>query len=247
MRRGFPLNQGKETWSILSEIQNKGYSYFFTDWLDLILNSLLSLTENMEELCNKKDILAMNKGQYNDRYMEIVKKYQERDEGKKIGERTIDLFAKAWGSLHAETLESKKDILGEIFQAKISYGANGQFFTPEHITDCMSAIAMGKHSDKPETIMDPCVGSGRMLLSAAKENPEGYFVGQDIDEVCCKMAAINLWMFNLNGEIRCGNSLTNEISKRWIIRKGGFIYEDLKPKIKYSREKIEKQSTLKCN
>jgi len=76
-----------------------------------------------------------------------------------------------------------------------------------------------------ETVMDPCCGSGRFLLSRAKKNPDNYFIGQDIDERCCKMAVINLWIRDLNGEIRYGDSLTNKINKVWIIRKGGFLYE----------------------
>ena len=136
-------------------------------------------------------------------------------------------FTKAVGLLMQETLESKKDVLGEIFQAQITYGEHGQFFTPEHITDCMAQIVMPEEcpNDKPETMMDPCCGSGRFILSAAKTNPNCYFIGQDIDERCCKMAAINMFIFNLEGEIRCGDSLANRIDKVWKIKKGGFIYE----------------------
>ena len=253
MTTGYPVNQGKETWKLLSEIRNKGYSYFFNDWLDLILNSLLSMTENLQEVHATKDLNKMSKGQYNDRYMEIVNRYQERDQDKKIGERTIDLFAKAWGMLCKETLESKKDVLGEIYQAQITYGEHGQFLTPEHITDVMSKMicqpaAVTKCNKMlPETIMDPCCGSGRFLLSSAKENPNNYFIGQDIDERCCKMAAINLWIFDLNGEIRCGDSLTNKINKRWILHKGGFIYEDLDPKSEQTKEEgvLEPRTKLK--
>ena len=243
--KGYIPSIGKETWKILSEIRTKGHSYFFNDWLDLILNSLLQLTESMtnptsrismiNSINDTNDINDILKGQYNDRYMEIVEKYKERDEGRKIGERTIDLFASAWGALYKETLESGKDVIGEIFQAQITYGEHGQFFTPEHITEVMAKM-VGKDSvskgvqKSPETVMDPCCGSGRFLLSSAKNNPNNYLIGQDIDERCCKMAVINLWIFDLNGEIRQGDSLARKIDKRWIIRKGGFIYEDLEKK-----------------
>lgn len=255
MKKGFPINQGKETWKLLERIRNQGYSYFFTDFLDLILDSLLSMTENIQEVHSKQDINQISKGQYNDRYMEIVKKYP-RSKGQKVGEGTIDLFSKAWGILYKETLESKKDVLGEIFQAQISYGEHSQFFTPEHITDVMSELVGKEVTESKQTVtktvtktvMDPCCGSGRFLLSRAKKHPEDYFIGQDIDERCCKMAVINLWMFDLTGEIRQGDSLTGRINKRWIIRKGGYVYEYLEPKIDYYSKKdeikIEKQLTL---
>ncbi len=168
--------------------------------------------------------------------MEIIKKYTEGTPG----HRAIDHFQMAFGLLLQETLETGKDVLGEIFQAQITYGEHGQFFTPEHITDFMSKMLVPSKKEKvgtnmsthmstdigTQTVMDPCCGSGRFLLGSAKENPNNYLIGQDIDERCCKMAAINLWIFNLNGEIRWGDSLTNKINKRWIIRKGGYIYED---------------------
>jgi type I restriction-modification system DNA methylase subunit len=234
MKKGFPIQTGKETWKELEAIRNRGFSYFFTDWLDMILCSLLALTENHMDALAKQDINEISKGKYNDKYMEIIKKYSEG----KIGERAIDHFANAFKLLITESRESKKDVLGEIFQAQITYGEHGQFFTPEHVSDFMSKIVMPEKcpndnsvpekevQSEPETIMDPCCGSGRFLLGAAKENPDNYFIGQDIDERCCKMAAINLFIFDLNGEIRWGDSLANKINKCWIIRKGGFIFED---------------------
>ena len=249
--KGYPVQIGKKTWKELEYVRNRGNSYFFNDWLDIILNSLLSLTENLNEIGISMDIQKASQGKYNDRYMEIVKNYSEG----KIGERAIDHFQRAFGFLMEETLESGKDVLGEIFQAQITYGEHGQFFTPEHITDVMTAIVgtekkdkLGTHSDgneMGETMMDPCCGSGRFIISSAKQNPDNYFIGQDIDERCCKMAAINMFMRDLNGEIRLGNSLANKIDKRWIIKRGGFIWEDDHPKVFQESEQIKEESVLK--
>lgn len=224
MKKGYPIQIGKQTWKELEQVRNHGYSYFFNDWLDIILNSLLALTENHLDALAKQDLNEISKGKYNERYMEIIKKYSEG----KPGERAIDHLTRAFTFLLQETQETQRDVLGEIFQAQITYGEHGQFFTPEHVTDFMSQILISEQAtDKdPETVMDPCCGSGRFLLGSAKNNPNNYLIGQDIDERCCKMAAINLFIFNLNGEIRLGNSLANKIEKRWIVRKGGFIYLD---------------------
>jgi hypothetical protein len=34
-----------------------------------------------------------------------------------------------------------------------------------------------------------------------------------------------MWLFDANADIRCGNSLTQQWSVGWIIRKGGYIVE----------------------
>jgi type I restriction-modification system DNA methylase subunit len=228
MKKGYPIQTGKKTWEQLDKIRSRGYSYFFNDWIDLILNSLLQLSESMNSINTINSMTQENmQGKYNDRYMDIVHKYMDNGAVRKIGERTMDYFQKAFFELIKETEESKKDVLGEIFQAQITYGENGQFFTPEHVTECMAQIVIGE--EKKETLMDPCCGSGRFILSAAKINPEGYFIGQDIDERCCKMTVINMFLRGINGEVRFGDSLVNKCKKRWFIL-NGFIFEDDQPK-----------------
>jgi len=96
MKKGYPIQTGKQTWKELEQVRNRGYSYFFNDWIDLILNSLLSLTDNLQDIGISMDIQKASQGKYNDLYMEIVKKYQERDKTRAIGERTIDHFQKAF-------------------------------------------------------------------------------------------------------------------------------------------------------
>jgi len=59
---------------------------------------------------------------------------------------------------------------------------------------------------EPIKIMDPCVGSGRMLLAMASQFP-GWatslglvqFYGQDIDPVCVQMTNVNMMLYGLNG------------------------------------------------
>jgi hypothetical protein len=61
-----------------------------------------------------------------------------------------------------------------------------------------------------KTVMDPCCGSGRMLLAVAKINPHWTFHGQDVDIRCVRMCAINLAFRGLNGLVIHGNMLRNE-------------------------------------
>ena len=60
--------------------------------------------------------------------------------------------------------------------------------------------------EKPIQILDPCVGSGRMLLAAAAEFPQwankfGFvqFYGVDISPVCVSIARLNISLYGLNG------------------------------------------------
>lgn len=254
MKKGYPVQIGKQTWKELEAVRNKGFSYFFNDWLDIILCSLLSLTENHSALCSTLEMSSISKGKYNDRYMKIIKKYTEG----KPGVRAIDHLQRAFSYLMIETEESGKDVLGEIFQAQITYGEHGQFFTPEHITDVMAQmvgkdvgtkwVQDGKECKK-EVMNDPCCGSGRFILSMAKSNPNCYFIGQDLDARCCKMTVLNMFMHDLEGEVRQGDSLAFKIDKRWIIKKGGFIYEDdqprdVRPKAVAKPEQTKQESVL---
>ena len=218
MSRGYLITNGKEVWQELEKVYH--YSNYFEDWIDLILNSLLTLTDNLqrEGLIEKFKENKLD-GKYEARYMEIAKRYES---DRKIGERPMDYFAKAWGLLMKETQEKQKDILGEIYQSRITHGEHGQFFTPEHITDFFSELIEPKNNEK---INDPCCGSGRMLISASKKSPDALFFGTDLDSRCAKMAVLNMFIFNLNAEIYWGNSLSHEMFKRWITRKGGFVFE----------------------
>ena len=84
--------------------------------------------------------------------------------------------------------------------------------TPEPICDMMAAMNLPQEKtdlDGRRTVNDPCCGSGRMLLAAAKVQPNWQFVGQDVDLRCTRMTAINLALRNHYGHVVHGNSLTN--------------------------------------
>lgn len=76
-------------------------------------------------------------------------------------------------------------------------------------------------------VLDPCCGSGRMLLAAAEINRHWEFVGQDIDIRCVRMTALNLAFRNLYGYAIWGNTLALE--KKLVYRTGfdgrGFLRE----------------------
>lgn len=242
MKRGTTrdLVYGKEIWEQIEEVTHV-YSPndVFNDWLDIIINAYLSLTDNMYRN-NFLDKATKNKldGIYEDRYMAIVKKYNDRNLSKG---RPIDSFSAATGLLFKKSIEEQKDVLGEIYQVMITGGESEQYFTPESLTDMMNQIVMPAPG---ESVCDPCCGSGRMLLSAAKINPEVSIYGEDIDIRCVKMTVINMLIFNLNAAIDWGNSLSDVVWTRWVVKKGNFLYEIPGEEIKKQPEKEKTETPL---
>ena len=165
-------------------------------------------------------VCALSGGQMEKEYLGLVRPYGDGP----IGQRAIDAFPEALGDLIVVMEKTRKDILGDIFQGAISYGHNGQFFTPEPVCEAMARMSMQQGAER---VIDPCCGSGRLLLAAADVNPHATFFGQDIDLRCVRMTAINLALRNLYGQVVLGDSLRNE--QRLVYQTGfngqGFITE----------------------
>ncbi len=168
-------------------------------------------------------ICTLSGGQMEKEYLELVRPYGNGE----VGRRAIDAFPVALGDLIVAIEKTRKDILGDIFQGAISYGHNGQYFTPEEVCKAMARLSMEQAVAGPARIIDPCSGSGRLLLAAAEVNPHARFYGQDIDIRCVRMTAINLALRNLYGQVVLGDSLRNE--QRLVYQTGfngkGFIAE----------------------
>ena len=164
--------------------QSKQEEAVFTDFLDMV-------------------ICALSAGRYEEEYLSIVKRYTKEE---------INLFSELMAEMIIVMDDSGSglsDCLGEFYQVHLSRGRHGQFFTPPHVCDMMAQVTMNKEMTG-KTILDPCCGSGRFLLSAAKVSRNNYFFGADIDQRCVKMAAINLCLNALTGEVAHMNSLTGE-------------------------------------
>jgi type I restriction-modification system DNA methylase subunit len=144
---------------------------------------------------------------YEDEYMRVIEPY------KALG--TLKYFPELFAELILYLEENKdnsqgNDLLGTFFEQELSRGRNGQFFTPFHVCDMMAQITKGEET-KPVNVIDPCCGSGRMLLAFAKGSRfmHGYY-GIDIDSRCAKMTAINLFLNGLRGEVMCGDTLARD-------------------------------------
>lgn len=235
---------GKEVWKELEAVISSGHDRHtvFNDFLDFVLNALLSLTDNLkrhsyEEFMERATTNTFD-GVYEEMYMEVVGRYKN---DRVVGEREIDHFAKAWALLQAETIEKQEDIIGLIYEQCITFGERGQFFTPAHLADMIAKMIC---PEKGETVTDPSgCGSGKMLIAASKISPNAYFEGRDIDSRCVRMAVINMHLLDLNAKIIQGNALLMEEDVIYEVRRGGYVYEiipEKRPKVE--QEEIKAQS-----
>jgi len=182
----------KEILQCLEKILARGYNSYdvFNDWLDLMIYAL------------QRD---------DPHYLEIVKRYRN---DKPQGEREIDFFCKAFALLQIEMQKTNEDVLGEAYmQWNMNNKYRGQFFTPKHVASMMAKITNPKGR-----VLDPCCGSGVLLVEAIKSMDfktidNSLICGQDIDLSCVKMCALNLMFFNVNGYVVWGDSLLMECRK----------------------------------
>ena len=155
-------------------------------------------------ICAFSQNIQTGKSFYEDEYMSIIKPYKANNTLKYFPELLAEMV------LYMEDYKDSSqgnDLLGEFFQQEITRGRNGQFFTPFHICSFMGQIVSGEET-RNLRILDPACGNGRMLMAMAKNAliPHHYY-GVDIDPLCVKMTAINLFLNGLRGEVICANAL----------------------------------------
>ena len=133
--------------------------------------------------------------------------------------------------------EGLKDCLGDYFMEILSNERRGQFFTPQTICDFMSEIVQPANR---ESLCDCCCGSGRMFLSAAKQNRHLIFHGADIDLQCCQMTLINMCLNGLCGYVSHMDSLRMEEWRRWSIQIHPLLFIPYIREIEVPKYEIEK-------
>lgn len=157
--------------------------------------------------------------------------------------RSLSDIAHSYFLLMQEKLSGEPwyDAWGDLFMELVGHfaGYRGQFFTPGALTDPMSACVPEPDSSRTqcggfgprEVISDPACGSGRTLLSMhmsrlslGKERP--YLIGEDLDVLCVKMAAINLCVHCCFGEVVCHDSLSaaGKVQFGYIVNEGMYPF-----------------------
>lgn len=154
-------------------------------------------------------ICALSMQQQEELYLETIKPYSKKE---------LNILTEAFASMVMEMDNDGSgmvDILGEYFMEFLSFGLNGQFFTPMHICDMMAQI--NSPGTQMQSVLDPACGSGRMLMSMAKLNRYATFYGADCDANCAKMTVINMCLNGMYGEVAWMDSLANRWYGGWKI------------------------------
>lgn len=157
-------------------------------------------------------------------YIDIIKKYDKHE---------LNRFVKCLSILVASLDRAFNtvgyyDLLGKVFHAlELHNKYHGQFFTPFHVCEMMGRVNFGEgeilKTQDYVTCLEPCIGSGGLVLGLAramqikKFNPQQQLVvtGVDIDIKCVNMAYLQLSLFGIPAVIVHGNSMTCEEWSVW--------------------------------
>jgi len=224
MKQSDPSKLGTQTWQELNKIAHLGYpmSDVFRDFLDVCLNTILSCTDNLErstigELMEKCQTSTLD-GEYAQRSMQIAAKYPE-NQTRPEGQRPGDFFATAFLALQTETHEAQEDVLGFLYERYLSRGEHGQFVTPPDISQLMMTLTNHQQGDR---VYEPGVGSGRLLIAAAKCNPRRHFIGVDISHSLgrCLVGGI-FYAAGISGSQTCSH-ICKDMNRRECLVMHGF-------------------------
>lgn len=161
-------------------------------------------------------VCCLSVGEQEERYFKIIKKYEKQE---------LYNFQSAVAALIAESDNrgyGLKDVLGTFFTVHVTRGHNGQYFTPPEICKLMAALTGNSRPFRTNCISDPACGSGTTLLAReeqrrSKPGSPDFYYGADVDRRCAMMAAINLCLNNMWGEVAWMDTLSQQFFGAWKI------------------------------
>lgn len=140
------------------------------------------------------------------------------------------------------------DHLGEMYLDKVvgpsQVQRQGLFLTPMNVAESMAAMTIGETKDKVN-VLDPCVGTGRLLMAAHKQAPNASLFGVDVDLRALRIAFTNFAIHGISGYLLHADSLyhetdisTEEGKYNWQFSNKWYSHmEDLKPMVPRSNDK----------
>lgn len=154
-------------------------------------------------------------------FRDFIKQVVDWFQGKDEPHEHKEIFAKMLACLvriMEDSADEKgvcHDYLWDFYMEHISHWENGQYFTPQNVSDMMAMIT---ETDEEWSTLNKCKvvdcasWSGRMLLWVAKRVGKRNMVATccDIDVRCCHMAFINMVLNGIDCEVYHMNTLTLE-------------------------------------
>lgn len=215
--------------------------------------SLKKFKEEFEELARKHDRSIIFNDLLDYCIQTFTIKPAEKQYRDKYTEEEMGIFfnlLKEWVHIQGSVLEEKTyyDFWGEIYEEVVQSSAKassmGQFYTPNSVVDLITKISL-----KDEEVLknggwvnDPACGSGRFLTSLYThlENKDVYCLGQDLDEMSCKMAVLNFLIHGVQGGVAWMDTLEGTVYGAWKVNE--FLYIDGTPTIM----KVDSLSDCTC-
>ena len=115
---------------------------------------------------------------------------------------------------------SPGDFLGGYVMTLGGLGKNGmgQNFTPDSVSKLLSELVLPKKpKDGPMVISEPACGSGSLIIATTEKlkklgygKRDFYFIANDIDDRCVKMAFIQCTLLDIPVDFRTGDTLKQE-------------------------------------
>jgi len=94
----------------------------------------------------------------------------------------------------------KYDHLGDIYIENVigqkEAGRKGLYLTPQHLVDMMCQMTIGR-TDEQVNILDPCVGTGRFLMTANTYAPNAALFGVDNNLTMIRTAFTNSAIYQI--------------------------------------------------
>lgn len=106
------------------------------------------------------------------------------------------------------------DHLGDLYLEKMVSSSEiqkrGQFLTPRELAETLATMTI-RETKKEVTVLDPAVGTGRLLIAARKYAPNGIFFGVDNDIRMLRIAMTNFAIHNIPGYLLHADALYHDI------------------------------------
>lgn len=147
----------------------------------------------------------------------------------------------------------KYDCLGDLYVENV-IGANeasrkGLYLTPQPVVELMCQSVLGDNTKEEPNILEPCVGTGRFLLTASKYAPNARLYGVDNNLNMIKTAFTNAAIYNVSMYLLHADSLLHEtdISKQegrdnWqYANRWQSSYDKLKEMTPHRKEEVEQK------
>ena len=187
----------------------------FQDWLNI---SAIAISNAVDRI---------HRAEREEAYLQIVSGYSKAEQEKLAESLALLVLALQ----REQSIYGPTDILGQVFHGlELHNKYKGQFFTPPHVCEMMGSITLAGENLESIiakkgyiTVCESCIGSGGMVLGAAKAMADRHLnyqtqllvTGIDIDIKCVQMAYLQLSLLSIPAAVIHGNSLTNEIWSKW--------------------------------